>query len=566
MSLVLCFVGILFGSLNLVNHVNEHGFTDQNSLTVRTSGFWNLTGILIDIDDDATGVGAHNWTWAESQEWCSGLGTESEPYVIENVTINANSGETAIKIVDSDVFFIINNCTLKGLLAERGIRLDNTIHGEIKNCQIEQFSFGVTYNNVNETHMTNSYIHNNSIEGCYIMYSNFNQFASNNITDHSGAGSAPAIYLGGSSCYNNFTDNLLINNKKGIYMLDESNFNEFRNNQIWDNTQNGIEANLVNYNTFYDNNISANSFHGILFNYNSSHNHVEENIFIDNGGSGVAMMNNASDNEITNNKFDSNGNGVYIYSILRKTEHNIIAYNEILNSDVYGIYFWGNGHEVSSNQILNNSIKNSASTGIYFRSIAPNNSIIGNTFMANAIHVLDESMNNFWNNTEIGNFWDNYTGTDTNYDGIGDQPHIFSGGIDYLPIYNAVPQIDIISPLNDTQVGQHAPSFTVLVIDSDIDTIWYVISGYSNIFEITSNGTIDAAFWQSIWYDFSDGELVIITFYVNDTLGRTAMNSIQLIIDKSLPTTEIPGFEVFTLSLMILASVILLAIKTRKKQ
>ena len=64
MSLVLCFVGILFGSLNLVNHVNEHGFTDQNSLTVRTSGFWNLTGILIDIDDDATGVGAHNWTWA----------------------------------------------------------------------------------------------------------------------------------------------------------------------------------------------------------------------------------------------------------------------------------------------------------------------------------------------------------------------------------------------------------------------------------------------------------------------------------------------------------------------
>lgn len=614
MSLVLCFVGSLSATLNLVNNVNDHDFTSQEGLIIRTSGFWNLTGILIDIDGDATGVGAHNWTWAESQEWCSGLGTENEPYVIENVTINANTGETAIKIVDSDVFFSINNCTLKGSSAERGIRLDNVIHGEIKGCQISHFSFGITYNYVNETRMIDNYIHDNSVEGCYIMRSYFNQFTLNNITNHLGAGLAPAMYVGGTSCYNNFTKNSMTNNKRGIYIVDQSNSNNFLNNDILENTQTGIEAALVDYNVFYDNVITDNSFHGILLNYDSSHNHIESNIFVDNGGSGVSMMNNASDNEIEENQFDSNGYGVYIYSISTKTEDNVIINNDILNSDSHGVYFWGNGKNVSSNMIVGNLIQGSVSSGIHFRDQVSDNGIIGNsirnnqrginidhgvknvvfnnlikdntelgvytnrtslandenwifnnTFMGNAIHAMDESLNNLWNNTEIGNFWDNYTGTDTDFNGIGDQPHVFNGGIDYLPIYNPAPQITIISPNNDTQVGQDAPSFTILVIASDTDTIWYVISGYSNIFEITSNGTIDTAFWQSIWDDFSDDDLVIITFYMNDTLGRIATNSVQLIIDKS-PPPGIPGFEVFTLSLMILASIILIAIRTRKKQ
>jgi parallel beta-helix repeat protein len=450
-------VGLSSGNLNFAEQVKEPMFAGQEKLTLKASGFWNLTGILIDIDGDAIGVDAHNWTWAESQDWCNGLGTEGEPYVIENITINANSGETAIKIVDSDMYFIINNCTLTGLPGDRGIELANVIHGVIKKCQIEQFSFGITFNNVNETLLTNNYIHDNSVEGCYIMFSNLNEFLQNNITGHSGGGLAPAIYFGGGSCYNNFTDNLLSNNRRGIYMLDQSNFNELNDNQIRDNSQNGIDASGVGYNKFYDNKISGNNYHGIVLNYDSSHNRVELNIFIDNGFSGVALMNNGSDNEIENNHFDSNGNGVFIYSIARKTEHNIIENNKILNCEAHGIYFWGSGQEVSSNQILNNTIQNSAITGIYFKENVPNNYIIENIFIGNAMHVLDESMNNFWNNTEIGNSWDNYTGTDVNLDGIGDQPHVFNGGIDYLPIYNLVPQIDIILPINDTLVDHKRP-------------------------------------------------------------------------------------------------------------
>ena len=35
------------------------------------------TDPIIDIDALATGVDAHNWTWAESQYWCSGSGSYS---------------------------------------------------------------------------------------------------------------------------------------------------------------------------------------------------------------------------------------------------------------------------------------------------------------------------------------------------------------------------------------------------------------------------------------------------------------------------------------------------------
>ena len=47
----------------------------------------------IAIDALATGVDAHNWTWAVSQPWCSGAGTPGNPYLIENISIDAVLGD-----------------------------------------------------------------------------------------------------------------------------------------------------------------------------------------------------------------------------------------------------------------------------------------------------------------------------------------------------------------------------------------------------------------------------------------------------------------------------------------
>jgi len=567
----------------------------ENNFLLSLSGFWNLTGTPIEIDGDATGVGAHNWTWAASQDWCSGLGTEEQPYIIENVTINADPTETAIWIQDSNVYFRISNCTLVGSSAQRGIRFDDVIHGTVEGCEIRLFSFGITFNNVNHTHIIHNNIHHNTVEGGYIMDSNYNLISQNNFTYHSGTGLAPGIYLGSESCWNNFTENILASNKRGLYMVDNSNFNQFINNWVIDNTQNGIEASGVDHNLFYNNTLARNAIHGIQLIYSSNHNDVISNYFFDNGP-GVSMMENASSNNIEDNWFEGNNAGVYVYGLGTEISDNIIQNNQIYDSMSYGIYLWGNGKKVHDNTIQRNFIQNNDDYGIYFRSNVSNNYIISNTilknsqgirinygqnntitsniiksntemgifinrttgmnsenlcynntFMQNGIHALDESTNNFWNNSEIGNLWDNYTGTDLNSDGIGDQPHNITGGIDYLPIYKALPQIQVLLPFNNSFVTQNAPPF-IVEIQGDIDALWYTVGNYSTKIIIFSNGTIDSTLWQSIWKDLVNGELITINFYANDTLGRTVMTKIYLIVNK--PSQAIPGYNILMIPLI----------------
>lgn len=63
-----------------------------------------------------------------------------------------------------------------------------------------------------------------------------------------------------------------------------------------------------------------------------------------------------------------------------------------------------------------------------------NSKVYRNNFKANSIHAIDGTGTNFFNDTTIGNFWEDYKGNDTNQDGIGDTPYAIAGGsLDYLP-------------------------------------------------------------------------------------------------------------------------------------
>ena len=84
------------------------------------------------IDDTATGIGAHNWTWAESQSWCSGSGTWSDPYILENLNIDGFGLVSCIEIYNSYSYFIIRNCTVYNAVNE-GIKLENTKNGTLSN-------------------------------------------------------------------------------------------------------------------------------------------------------------------------------------------------------------------------------------------------------------------------------------------------------------------------------------------------------------------------------------------------------------------------------------------------
>ncbi|NVM54375.1 MAG: VCBS repeat-containing protein, partial [Candidatus Helarchaeota archaeon] len=97
-----------------------------------TFKYWRLTGTLIDIDDT---VDSKNWSrTAEDNPWCNGNGTIDEPYVIENVTINAQNSGSCISINNSKVYFIIQNCILYN--SSIGIKIINAANVKIINVTI----------------------------------------------------------------------------------------------------------------------------------------------------------------------------------------------------------------------------------------------------------------------------------------------------------------------------------------------------------------------------------------------------------------------------------------------
>jgi len=190
---------------------------------------------------------------------------------------------------------------------------------------------------------------------------------------------------------NNITGNEISGNACGIYLYSSWN-NEITNNNVSYNDNDGIKLGPVtasSYNNITDNVITHNGQYGIYFHYFEAH------------------------NTIFNNTISNNSYGIFI----ENADNNNIIANVIVNNQQYGINLTAS----SSNTIYNN----------YFN---------------NTVNAADDG-NNVWNTTKQagpniiggpylgGNYWSEYTGNDTNKDGLGDTPYAISGGSsDYLPL------------------------------------------------------------------------------------------------------------------------------------
>nr|QNO47702.1 hypothetical protein FJIOJMEM_00028 [Methanosarcinales archaeon ANME-2c ERB4] len=74
--------------------------------------------------------------------------------------------------------------------------------------------------------------------------------------------------------------------------------------------------------------------------------------------------------------------------------------------------------------------------GIYMWSSSNHNTLHHNNFIANTRNAYD-SCTNQWNSTTAGNYWDDYLGTDSDGDGIGNDPYPIMGGggsVDNFPL------------------------------------------------------------------------------------------------------------------------------------
>jgi parallel beta-helix repeat protein len=143
---------------------------------------------------------------------------------------------------------------------------------------------------------------------------------------------------------------------------------------------------------------------------------------------------------VNNTSFSNKYDGFYVLGM-----NNTISYNRAIDNPRYGLFstsssgsFYYRNEFIKNeigiyldtfsnfNEIFENYFYQNSQFGIHITS-SSNNVIYGNAFIQNGIHARDDGTNNQWDNGITGNYWDNYTGTDPDKNGIGNTPYMING-------------------------------------------------------------------------------------------------------------------------------------------
>ena len=456
-----------------------------------------ISPILIDDTD------TNDWAWASTQAWFSGgSGVEGDPYVLKDLIIDGGGVSDCITIKNSNTHFKIQNCTVYNAGFGDGICLNNVSNGIIalNNCS-NIYYFGISLD-----------------ESCY-------NHIEGNFMDGNDGGAGINLRL---SHNNTIGANQIKNKYQGI-RLEMSSENVIADNTAEENVNYGILVMTAsNHNTISSNTAKNQTFESGIMILNSEHNTVTENFVSDNKKAGIdidgSSFNTVSGNTIFNN--DQYGISIWTNQSSISSNENVFTEN-IIYGNKNGVFLYN----ASNNQISDNEITNNDQIGIAIGLNGNNTIITNNQFLTNGNHAIDNGANNVWD----GNYWDNYSASDDNNDGIGDVPYDITGNAnskDFLPIWDdRAPIVEIIAPEPGLLVGRDAPEFMVYIYDPNLDKMWYTIDA-DNI-PFSTNGTIDQQHWETLWDVLGQGDTITLTFYANDTYGHIGLDFVEL--EKEIP-------------------------------
>ena len=319
-ALNISFISIVPTVINEINENDENKEIEEN----------DINPIVSAIKTSPIHV-ADNWSdTIDTYWWCSGQGYAWDPYIIENVEIDASGSSFAgIRIENSNKYFIIRNSIIYNAGSFNfGIDIINAYNGVIENCTLYNNDNAIHLQNSNNTEVRENIIYDNG-GGIVSDQSGESTFQSNNITS-SGIGITIT-----NSYYNTISNNYIANSYTDGMFIQNSHSNIVTQNTIYNQSaggMSGIYFDQCSYNTIEDNNITK-CFNGIQVtsNFGSGwQNNILKNNIIDSLSRAIMIVDNSNDNIIRGNNIRNATDGVYV----RSSFGNTISHNTIEQCDL----------------------------------------------------------------------------------------------------------------------------------------------------------------------------------------------------------------------------------------
>jgi parallel beta-helix repeat protein len=359
----------------------------------------------------------------------------------------ANAGQ----VIGQVILVNCENITVENLELSNisvGLELVGTKNSKIMNNTANTNSYGIYLLSSSNNTLSNNIFVNDGL---------FVDFSYKNTVENNTVNSKPLVYLEEAldykvedagqvilvNCENITVENLeLSNTSVGVTLLGTNN-SKIMNNTANSNNDDGIRLSSSSGNRLTGNTANFNSGASIWLSRSSNNNNLTENTVNSNNEYGIYLLW-SNNNTLTKNTANANNEyGIYLFS----SDNNNLTENTVNSNKKYGIYL----SDFSDN---NNLTKNTANAnkkyGIYLI-FSSNNNIIYNNYFNNTNNARDKG-NNIWSITKTeginiiggpylgGNYWSDYTGKDSDGDGLGNTllPYDSSGDIknggDYLPL------------------------------------------------------------------------------------------------------------------------------------